>query len=153
MRSRFIFRNSCLLNINPGVSKETFRQPLAVPYLAALTCLSNGCGSRQRKRDDPSSAAFILLNASHLSGSRDSLSKCTSIQSRLSTSCTSGAHFFLCKPVQSYLAAQEINAQDANITYPAFTQPLWSINWLVKLSFGGYTVSIQAPAHITVRGI
>lgn len=96
VRSSFICRNSCLLNINSGVSGETFRQPLAAPYLAALACLFHACGSRrppEGRPPPPSSAACMLLNASHSSGSRDSLSERTSVQSRLSTSRTSKSAF------------------------------------------------------------
>lgn len=53
VRSSFICRNSCLLNINSGVSEETFRQPLAAPYLAALACLFHACGSRQPPEGRP----------------------------------------------------------------------------------------------------
>lgn len=58
----------------------------------------------------------VPLHDSDLSGSWDSLSKRTSMQRRLLTSCTSAAQVSLGKLVQSHLTAPEIIAQGANAT-------------------------------------
>lgn len=137
VRSSFICRNSCLLNINSGVRGETFRQPLAAPYLAALACLFHACGSRQPPEGrPPSSAACILLNASHSSGSRDSLDERTTVQSRLSTSCTSKSAFL---PPQACTitagSSGDNRSGGAGVAYPAFTRAIVVYKLVGEIAF------------------